>query len=132
MRELRQLALRLVRRMRRRNEMDRVEMEPPLRGLRYGDVARVHGIERPTEKRHRAVMPRARRFMSRLRDQCFSVCGAAAVASSTCVTSTALLSGISPSLEASNAAAGFGILSSALAIARTSSTMPSPLAEEIA
>jgi hypothetical protein len=44
-----QLPLRFMGRTRRGNEIDRVEMKPPLCCLRDSDVAGVNGIERAAE-----------------------------------------------------------------------------------
>jgi hypothetical protein len=56
-RERREGTQRFVRRARRRNEMNRVQMKSALRGVSDGDVAGVNRVKCATKKGDRAPMP---------------------------------------------------------------------------
>jgi len=126
--ERRKSGLRFVRRPRRRDEINRVQMEAPLRRLRHSDVPGVNRIERAAKQRDRSLMPAGMRLRGGMRTQFSSGSGAAWLeisASDSCAASCG--TGSSEALGG----AGFGIVSSASAIERTSSTTPSPVAAEI-
>src|ERR1700677_3218358 len=139
MQERSERGLGFVRRARGRHKINRVQMKTLLRGLRHGDMPGVDRVKRAAKERDRTAMRGAVRFMRGVRTQLSSLGGAmwaASVSASaaeescgeTCVVKFA------PSRDSwiSAGAVGLGRRSSASAIARTSSTMPSPVAEEIA
>src|SRR3984957_4430993 len=72
MKEWRQRQLGFVRRPRRWNEIDRVQVKALLRRLRYRDVSRVNRIERAAKKRDRTPMRRPMRLVRRVRIQRFA------------------------------------------------------------
>src|ERR1700723_1688533 len=141
MQERSERGLGLVRRARGRHEINRVQMKTLLRGLRHGDMAGVDRVKRTAKERDRTAMRRAVRFMRGVRAQLSSLGGAVWAASDSASGSASEEScdetwvvKFAPSRDSwvSAGAAGLGRRSSASAIAPTSSTMPSPVAEEIA
>src|ERR1700722_852780 len=139
MQERSERGFRFVRRARGRHKIDCAEVEALPRWLRHGDMAGGDRVKRAAKERDRTAMPGAVRFMRGVRAQLSSRGGAAWASSGsgsvldescdeTCVVK------FEPSRDSwvSAGTPGLGSLSSASAIARTSSTMPSPVAEEIA
>ena len=139
MNEWRQFAPCFMRRPRRRNEINRVQMKSPLRRLRHRDVARVDRDRtclRKARPNGDAVCRTAyaRTWMSTLLPMerssvIFSV--AIFVTGDGPIPQSRGRSRTAPR-RLQTAGSGFGIRSSALAMARTSSTIPSPVADEIA
>src|SRR5271168_3490006 len=72
MKEWRQRQLGFVRRTRRWNEINRVQVKALLRRLRYRDVSRVNRIERAAKKRDGVAMRRPMRLVRRVRTQRFA------------------------------------------------------------
>src|ERR1700723_2810402 len=141
MQERSERRLRFVWRARGRHKINRVQVKALLCCLRHGDMAGVDRIKRAAKKRDRTAMRRAVRFMRGLRAQLSSRGGAAWASSDSASVSWSDESGdetcvvkFEPSRDSwvSIGTPGLGSLSSASAMARTSSTMPSPVGEEIA